>query len=352
MIKKKEFLFEICWEVCNKVGGIYTVINSKLFEVQKNFENYYLMGIYQEKNSEFIEEKIPKVYEIAYGNLLKKGIKLHFGKWNLKNRPNVILVEHLGYSSNINEIKTCLWEKYSIDSLNSNWHDFDEAILWSWVCGITIKELSNFIDEKIIVHSHEWMSGGAILYLKTLNLEQIKTIFTTHATMLGRAMSGNGQDIYSNMENIDAEKKAYELNIQTKYHTEKALANISDVFTTVSHITGKEAEFFYKKKPDILLFNGFDVNHRNFDYYFHSFKKSRYLINEFIESYFYNYYNLNLDNALIFYTSGRYEIKNKGIDLMIDSLGKINEKLKETGSDKTIISFFLIPFGNYDKDET
>jgi phosphorylase/glycogen(starch) synthase len=351
MEKRKEFLFEISWEVCNKVGGIHTVITSKLLETEEHFENYFLMGIYKKENKKFIENDIPNIYLRPYEELLKIGIKLHFGKWDVETDPNVILVEYLSYSHNLNDIKKKLWELYKIDSLNSNWYDFDETILWSWTCGIAIEKLSSCIDEKILVHSHEWMSGGAILYIKSLNSKKIGTIFTTHATMLGRSLSGSGFDIYSNIDKIDPNKSSYDLNIQAKHQTEKTLANISDVFTTVSHITNIEAEKFYNKKADILLFNGFDIKNRSFNYYLNSFNKSRYIINEFLQGYFYNYYPINLDNTQILYTSGRYEIRNKGIDLMIDALGKLNEKLKNTNDSKNIICFFLIPFGNFERNK-
>lgn len=338
-------LFEISWEVCNKVGGIYTVITSKEKYAKKNFEEYYLIGPYL-KNSKFTQKEIPEKYEKAVKILEERGIKIYFGSEEEKDN-NVILVDHIGFSQNTNNIKGYLWEKFQIDSLGSSWYDFDEAMLWSWVCGIAIEELTKENDKKIIVHAHEWMSSAAILYLKkTENKHKYKTIFTTHATMLGRAISGSGNNLYEIENSINPDEFAYKIGVQTKHQLEKVVALNCDCFTTVSDITGKEAEKFYEKKPEILLYNGINTENFNFDNI--AAKKN---IIEFTKGYFNDFYSFDFENSNYIYTSGRNEFRNKGVDLLIESLSTLNENLKNDNSQKNIVCFFMIPIGEFEEDE-
>jgi len=355
MIKKRnEILFEISWEVCNMVGGIHTVISSKINNVLENFEKdkYFLIGPYLENSKEeFSEMKIPKKFKTVYEELKKQGILIHYGKWNInKNKPQVILIEYLDYKNNINEIKTKIWEIGSVDSLNSNWYDFDEVILWSWVSGIVCEKIGNLFGEKKLIHAHEWMSGGTIFYIKN-NKElknNFKTIFTTHATMLGRALCGNNWDIYNLPKNFNPETEAINIGIKTKFQTERALAKISDSFTTVSDITAKKANKFFNKKIDTILYNGFDNEFKNDEEMLKKQKNARNKLNNFLITHFEKYYNekINLSNTKIIFNSGRNEFHNKGCDLLIDSLGKLNnEKLKND-----IICLFFVPVGNFTKD--
>ncbi|MDA3856377.1 MAG: glycogen/starch synthase [Candidatus Woesearchaeota archaeon] len=353
-MEKLGSLFEISWEVCNKVGGIHTVISSKVPQIGNKFENYFTVGPYLKGNTdEFNSIEVPEEFKNEVLELENLGIKVHFGEWKIEGRPKVILVEHSGYSSHINEIKSLLWDKYEIDSLNSDWYDFDEVILWSWCCGIVCEKIGNKIVGEVFVHSHEWMSGGAIFYLKNFARDNFKTVFTTHATMLGRTICGTGDDVYKLLENVDSDKKAYELGVYTKHQTERALAKFADCFTTVSHITNKEAKYLYGKEADVILYNGFD----NFDFEFlHNLdmvhKMSNERIKDFAEHFFRPFYDVNFSNTKFFYTSGRNEFRNKGVDVYIESLSKLNKKLKDENSSKQLVNFFLIPIGNFDVNET
>ncbi len=349
----KKILYEISWECCNKVGGIHTVISSKASHIEKNFDKYYIIGAFPAGNTiEFAEEEIPNEYITTFQKLKEKGIILHFGRWLIRGYPQVILVEYLNYSKNINKIKTILWEKYSIDSLNSSWYDYDEVILWSWCCGVAIEELSKIPDYKYYVHSHEWMSSASILYLKTLPNKSIyNCVFTTHATMLGRALSGNGQNIY-NEQIKDPDKKSYEIGVNTKHQTEKALAHNADCFTTVSDITSEESNSFYGKPADIILYNGFSNKFiKNYEDLNQDFIKSRNQTNEFLKAYFHSTSKIDTDKTNLFFTSGRNEFRNKGVDIIIKSLGILNEKLKNKNFNENIVCLFLIPIGDYEKDE-
>ena len=59
---KVEFIFETSWEVCNKVGGIHTVISTKALKIVNELgDNYILIGpdVWREdvKNPEFIPDE-------------------------------------------------------------------------------------------------------------------------------------------------------------------------------------------------------------------------------------------------------------------------------------------------------
>lgn len=348
-------LFEISWEVCNKVGGIHTVISSKIRSLMesksknavKSFSDYYVVGPYLgEDNHEFNQLAVPENFLVKFRELETMGIKVHYGEWNVSSKPKAILVDHRGYTVHADEIKQKLWDLYEIDSLNSDWFDYGDVTVWAWTCGVVIEKLKDVLCKEIIVHSHEWIAGSSILYLKSIN-SSCKTVFTTHATMLGRALSGSGQKLYQLIkeENVDWNQKAYEVGVHTKHHTERALALYSDCFTTVSNITGREAELFYGKKPDILLYNGFN----NPKFTTEELRKSREETINFLKAYFHNFGGLR-DDAYVLFTSGRYEIHNKGIDILVESLSKLNADLKERNSEKEVVVLFLVMLGKFEKD--
>jgi len=346
-MEKTTTLFEISWEICNKVGGIHTVITSKTKQIKKHVNNYYQIGPYLENSKkEFKELKFPKKFEKQKNTLETLGIKIHYGESN-QTKAKIFLIEYLNYSHNLNQIKKSLWEHYQIDSLNSSWYDFDEAILWSWVCGIVIEKLTTENKNKILVHAHEWMSGGTIFYLN-LNADKtkFKTIFTTHATMLARSLSENNINLE---ETFDPNEEAYKLGVATKQQTEKALANNCDCFTTVSEITNQEASNFYSKCADVLLYNGFNNEHiENLDCLNTKYFKSRKKTNKLISKIFSKIPELNTDKVKLFYTSGRNEFKNKGFDIYIKALSKLNQTLIKEESDIKIINFFLVPIGDFE----
>ena len=186
---------------------------------------------------------------------------IHYGKWQIKGEPKVILIDFKGLIAKKDEFKKYYWENYGVDSLYSQW-DFEEPMMWATAVGKFIEKFcqKNNPDgfRKIALQCHEWMSGFALLYLKKQGV-RIGTIFTTHATMLGRSICGGGGKLYDMLETLDPIKEAYNLHIQDKYLTEAACAKTCDVFTTVSEITGLEAEKVLGRKPDVLLLNGLDI---------------------------------------------------------------------------------------------
>jgi len=352
-LKKNITVVEVSYEVANKVGGIYTVLVSKISNMLENVQNYHAIGPYNIKDSapEFEHVKKPEKIRILHEMIEKKyGIKCYYGKWLVSEKPIITLVDPSGFKEKLNNVKKSLWDEYGIDSLNADsW--FDEPVLWSKAVGVVLEEMIKArIFKNPVIHFHEWLTGAGMLHLKSRKTD-VPTVFTTHSTVLGRAIAEVGREGLHEMigrgikeGKTIPDEKAYEYNVQAKHLMEKACALNSGVFTTVSETAGKECMFILGKKPDIILSNGLDMEK------FPSMEELsdmhilyRDKIRRFIMSYFSPYYNIDVSNALFLLISGRHEIRNKGIDVFIDSLGKLNEKLKRTKSKKPVIAFIWIP---------
>ncbi|MFW5991054.1 MAG: glycosyltransferase [Candidatus Nanoarchaeia archaeon] len=338
---KVDTLFEVAWEVCNKVGGIYTVVKSKAAIMNEKYNNYFMIGPLNHDNVRFEAEQAvpPEWLKEALDELEKQGVHTFFGKWITKGSPYVILIDFTKFKNKTIELRKWLWENYSIESHVSGW-DFDEPMLWSYAVSVLLKKVSKKVSKKTAVHLHEWMAGLTLLFLKNT----FRTVFTTHATMLGRSMAGSGYNIYNMLDELKPREMAEKLGVLDKYTTEKACAHNANVFTTVSEITSLEAEKVLGKKADVLLLNGLDIDK------FPTFEESsiqhrqyREKAREFCSLYFFPHYKFDLEQSLFYFIVGRYEFKNKGVDLFIDALGELNKKLKEEDSKKTIIAFFWIP---------
>jgi glycogen synthase len=329
-------LFEISWEVCNKVGGIYTVLSSKSDYLKEKFKKQYFIGPYlSNQNSEFEEKEIPEDFKQSYELLKSKKIFLHYGIWK-KTNVETFLIDFSEFMQEKNEIKKKLWEDYQIDSLNSNFW-FDEPIVWSYAVGIFLESIFRE-DEKIVAHFHEWLAGAGLLYLKSRGIK-IGKVFTTHATVLGRAMADRNQIF--NHGNPDEE--ARNLNVIDKHLVEKNSAINAEVFTTVSELTAEECEKILGKRPKVII-NGIDLNIMpNMEEVPEMHRKNKEKIKDLIMSNFFPYYNFDLEKCLFYYISGRYEVHAKGIDTYIKALGNLNKRLKNENSEKMIIAFFLIP---------
>lgn len=349
-----DYVFEASWEVCNKVGGIYTVVSSKAEQMMSRYSNYYLIGPYFEYHAktEFNEEKIPEKFQKAFDMLKSQGIICHFGRWDeVKGKPYTILIEFLGISRDKNGIKARLWEDYGIDSLKAGW-DFEEPMLWSYTIGKLLHELHNtsLSNVKIVGHFHEWLSAFALLYLKK-NCKSIGTVFTTHATMLGRTLCANNVDLYSSIKSLDPISEAYRFGVESKHLTEKAAALNCDIFTTVSEITAIEAEKFFSRKPEVLVYNGLDTEKfPSFEDISIKHRTSRDKIREFLTYNYFPYYTFDLEKNLIFYTVGRFEYHNKGYDLIIKALGRLNNILKndyDSHQNTSVTMIFWIPMQHY-----
>ena len=346
MGKKADILFEVSWEVCNKVGGISTVVMSKAAKMIEAYgEGYFMVGPYfASKAMGHFQEEIPnELCKQAFEELNKIGILCHYGKWLIESSPQVILIDFENYRHRANEIKKELWDWYKIDSLRAP-DDYDEPVVWAYAAGMLLERLSKCAAEKkIVAHFHEWLSGAGLLYLKKKNVK-VAAVFTTHATVLGRALASSNAELYSIWDKINPDQEVYKYNVESKHLVEKNSAAFADVFTTVSEITGMEASYLIKKKPDILLPNGLDISKfPSFEEVVIKHKLQRDRIREFMLNYFFPYYTFDPKETLIYFLAGRYEFHDKGIDIYIKALGKLNEKMRQTKLKKTIVAFIWVP---------
>jgi len=350
-------VFETSFEVVNKVGGIHTVLASKAQNMKKRFHDFFVIGPYFERNAatEFENEKPSPEFKAVFDRLEKEyGIKCYSGHWLVTGRPKCILIDPADFKQSKNDIKRELWDFYKIDSLNSGF-DFDEPIVWGKAAGITLQALINevfakeFKKDRCVVHCHEWLAGSTLLHLRHADPE-IKTVFTTHATALGRSIAESGGDLNREVEEGLAGKRsiensrAYKNNIQAKHLCEKACAHNAHIFSTVSETIAREAEYILGIKAGAILPNGLNVE----KFYLmeelsNLHVKHRTTLRKFVMDYFAPYYYMDVEDTMLFFISGRYEFRNKGLDIFIDSLGDLNKRLREEDSRKNVVVFFWVP---------
>ncbi|MBN2569105.1 MAG: alpha-glucan family phosphorylase [Deltaproteobacteria bacterium] len=344
---RRDHLFEVSWEVCNKVGGIYTVVRTKAPHAVKHFgDNYILIGPEVGNNPEFEETK-EDLFDALIHDVEARGLHCRCGRWNIAGRPRVILV---GTNSkyNIDELLYNLWVDYGVDSMSGEW-DYIEPVLFGTAAGEVIEILHGIImdketDDIFIAQFHEWMSAAGMLYLKKQK-PSITTVFTTHATMLGRSLAGSGSDIYRNMEEITPNEAASRMNISAKHSMETVAAREADCFTTVSEITAREAGHFLQSTPDVILPNGiYDEDMLEHQELKEIRKQKRDVLIEFASTFLQK--KLDPDATRILMISGRYEFHNKGIDLFLESLKDINTTLKDLGRNETIVALLSVIGGH------
>ncbi len=340
-----DYLFETSWEVCNKVGGIYTAIATKARVLAEEFkDNYILIGpdVWKETlpNPEFTEDKFlfKSWREVAES----EGLRIKVGRWNIPGKPAVILVDFTPYFSEKDKIFAHFWERYKLDSLSGDW-DYIEPAFFGYAAGKIIESFYNFNlshHDKIIGQFHEWLTGTGILYLKE-RVPQIGTVFTTHATVVGRCIAANNLPLYKNLENYSAETIAGRFGVMAKFSLEKLSAKEADFFTTQSEITNNECRHFLEKEADLLTPNGFDdawVPVK--DDYNARREHSRNKLLEVAGAVTGQEYP---KDTILVLSSGRYEIRIKGIDVVIDSLGLLN---KQSKLPQTMIAFIAVSYGH------
>lgn len=338
---KPDYIFESSWEVCNKVGGIYTVLSTRAKTLQDVLGDKLI----------FIgpdcwgEKKNP--YFISDNNVLadwkvqaeSERLKVKIGRWNIPGKPIAILVDFSDYYCKKDEIYTELWNNYQVDSLHA-YGDYDEASMFSYAAGLVVESIYHFRGletKKVIYHGNEWMCGLGLLYIHN-KLPKIGTVFTTHATSIGRSIAGNMKPLYDYLWAYNGDQMAEELNMQSKHSIEKQTAWNVDCFTTVSDITAVECKELLDKPVDLVLPNGFEDDFVPKGAKFTSKRKAARktilrMANCLTGSKF-------PEDTLIIGTSGRYEFRNKGIDVFIEAMNRLNrdERLK-----KNVLAFVEVP---------
>ena len=345
-----DYLFEVSWEVCNKVGGIYTVIATKSLHLAEQLgRRHILVGpdvwMNTESNPDFIED--PLLYRSWKLQAGSEGIRVRIGKWNVPGKPVAILVDFKQFLTKQNDILTDYWKQFGVDSLTGNW-DYREAVLFGYAAGRVIESFYNYNlggGEKVVAQFHEWQTGAGLLYLKQSRIP-VATVFTTHATVIGRCLAGNNLPLYDGMAGYDADEKARQFNVVARHSLEKQSARNADIFTTVSEITAKECACFLGRTVDIVTPNGFensftpasDGEYREK----HDAARARLvevataMSDEPVP-----------DNAVFIGIGGRYEYRNKGIDVFLDALDAVNRSGFEG---RSIQAFIMIPSGHNGPD--
>jgi len=337
---KPDYVFETSWEVCNKVGGIYTVLSSKARTMTMLYaDNIIFIGPERGKDSNlFFKEDPDLLKDWKNYATTKDRLAIRIGRWDVPGQPVTVLVDFDQYFSKKNTIYAEMWNKFKVDSLNA-YGDYDESCIFAYATGLVIESFYNYHqlnEKKVIAHFNEWMLGMGLLYVKD-HLPNIATVFTTHATSIGRSIAGNGKPLYNYLSSYDGDQMARELNIEAKHSIEKRAAQFSDCFTTVSEITAKECKQLLGREP-VVTPNGFE---KDFIPTGEQFEKKRELARKKLINVAEELVGYDIDpDALLIATSGRYEYKNKGLDVFIDAMGKLNH-VKQLNKD--ILAFILVP---------
>ncbi|CAH7669513.1 family 3 glycosyltransferase [Phakopsora pachyrhizi] len=340
-------LFEIAWEVANKVGGIYTVIKTKAPVTCREYgDRYILMGPLAYRSApmevESMEPDTPELKD-SLKSMADRGVKYLYGRWLIEGGPKVLLFDTGSMLSRLDEWKADLWNLAGIPTPPNDTETNDTIIFGYLVAWFMGEFASRQTSKAIIAHFHEWLAGLAIPLCRKRHID-VTTIFTTHATLLGRYLCAGSVDFYNNLQYFDVDHEAGKRGIYHRYCVERAATHCADVFTTVSHITAYESEHLLKRKPDGVLPNGLNVVKFSAMHEFqnmHAISKQK--INDFVRGHFYGHYDFDLDNTLYFFTAGRYEYRNKGVDMFIESLARLNHRLKSLGSKITVVAFIIMP---------
>ncbi len=344
MLLNPDYIFETSWEVCNKVGGIYTVLSTRAKTLQDVYKDKVIFigpDIWKGKeNPLFIElDYLYKPWKMHAEANDKLSVRI--GRWNIIGEPIVILIDFTSFFSMKNEIYTEAWNHFQVDSLHA-YGDYDEASMFAYASGKVAESFYRYNmteKDRVIYQAHEWMTGLGALYLQTA-VPEIATIFTTHATSIGRSIAGNLKPLYDYLFAYNGDQMAQELNMESKHSIEKQTAHHVDCFTTVSDITNKECKELLDKEVDIVLKNGFEDDFvPKSKSYATKRKKARTKMLKVANKLLGTHLN---DETLLVCTSGRYEFKNKGIDVFLESLNRLNqdENLK-----KDIVAFINVPAG-------
>jgi len=350
---KPDYIFESSWEVCNKVGGIYTVLSTRAKTLQEAHQDKVIFigpGLWKREDGNYTKEESPYFREEKtlfadwQSEAKASGLNVRIGRWTVPGEPIAILVDFIPYFEKKNEIYGWLWENYSVDSLHA-YGDYDEASMFSYAAALVVESLYGWLqksgewkaDTKVIYHANEWMCGLGALYINK-NVPQIGTVFTTHATSIGRSIAGNMKPLYDYLFAYNGDQMAGELNMQSKHSIEKQTAHHVDCFTTVSDITAKECVELLDKPVDVVLPNGFD---NSFVPKAAQFTRKRNAARHRLLSVASALLGEPFDDdTLIISTSGRYEFRNKGIDVFVEAMNRL---LRDKELKKQVVAFIEVP---------
>lgn len=336
-----DYIFESSWEVCNKVGGIYTVLSTRAKTLQDKLHDRVIFigpDFWRGKECSYFQED-ESLFDEWKSIANQEGLKVRVGRWIIPGEPIAVLVDFTPYFEKKNDIYAWLWENYHVDSLHA-YGDYDEASMFSYAAALVVESFyKNNIDssKRVIYHGNEWMTGLGLLYINN-KLPQIGTLFTTHATSIGRSIAGNMKPLYDYLFAYNGDQMADELNMQSKHSIEKQTAWFVDCFTTVSDITANECKELLDKPVDVVLPNGFD---NSFVPKSTVFTRKRNIARKHLLDVANALLGDNLgDDTMIVSTSGRNEFRNKGIDVYIEALNRL-QRFKDLK--KKVLAFIEVP---------
>lgn len=337
-----DYIFEASWEVCNKVGGIYTVLSTRAKTLQEKFHDRILFigpDFWQGKENPLFTESDNLCAAWKKHAAENDNLSVRVGRWNIPGEPIVILVDFQPFYAKKNEIYTEMWNRYQVDSLHA-YGDYDEASMFSYAAGKVVESFYRYNlteNDKVIYQAHEWMTGMGALYLRTY-VPEIATIFTTHATSIGRSIAGNNKPLYDYLFAYNGDQMAQELNMQSKHSIEKQTAHYVDCFTTVSEITNNECKELLDKPADVLLLNGFEDDFvPKGATYTGKRKRARAAFLQVAGKLLGQEFS---DDTLIIGTSGRYEFRNKGIDVFLEAMNRLN---RDKNLKKNVLALVSVP---------
>ena len=335
------YIFESSWEVCNKVGGIYTVLSSRAKTLQDKIHDHLIFigpDCWGEKANPYFKEDSLLLSDWKT-QAAKEGLNVKIGRWVIPGEPIAILVDFKPFFEEKDQIYTWLWENYQVDSLHA-YGDYDEASMFSYAAAKVVESFYKYnLDktQKVVYHANEWMCGLGALYINKM-LPEIGTIFTTHATSIGRSIAGNNKPLYDYLFAYNGDQMSWELNMQSKHSIEKQTALHVDCFTTVSDITANECKELLDKSVDFVLPNGFD---NSFVPKGATFTKRRKIARTRLLEVANALLGTDLDDdTLIVSTSGRYEFRNKGVDVYIEAMNRL---LRDKDLKKNVLAFIEVP---------
>ncbi|MEJ8740582.1 glycosyltransferase [Phocaeicola sp. HCN-6420] len=337
-----DYIFESSWEVCNKVGGIYTVLSTRAKTLQNVFpDRIFFIGpdVWLGKENPLFTEDEKMLLAWRKHATEEDGLKIRIGRWNVPGHPIAILVDFTSYYAQKNDIYTQAWIDFQVDSLHA-YGDYDEASMFSYAAGKVVESYYRYnlkASDKVIYQAHEWMTGLGALYIQK-HVPEIATIFTTHATSIGRSIAGNNKPLYDYLFAYNGDQMARELNMESKHSIEKQTAHHVDCFTTVSEITNHECSELLDKSADVVLMNGFEDD---FVPKGTAFAKKRKHARATLLNMANKLMGIHLtDETMIIGTSGRYEFKNKGINVYLEALNRLT---RDKNLKKDILAFIYVP---------
>ena len=339
---KPEMLFEVSWEVCNRVGGIYAVLSTKAKTLHDKYkDNLIFIGPdfwSPENESPFFKEAKTPLLDWQNNANLPQEMSVRVGRWNVPGKPIAVLVKFQGLQSYKNELYAQMWEHFGVDSLHA-YGDYDDSCLFGFASALVIESIMNWKgdDAKAIAHFDEWTTGMGLLHVK-LHAPKVATVFTTHATSIGRSICGHGQPLYDYMAGYNGNQMADELNMQSKHSLERTAAHASDAFTTVSAVTGRECEQLLEIKPFITP-NAFEQNFvPKEDDYEQARCVARKKLIDVASALTGEKFS---DSTLLFVTSGRSEFRNKGLDVTLDAINVVRNEVRNVK--RKAILFVMVP---------